>query len=91
MKYIVYNVDCHSDKNYFDTKRGAAISRAALNKKYSARVGQEKRYEYASVEDFENNVVYMREKTNLMTGEKFMERSDTPYYCSPSSETYWSA
>jgi len=33
----------------------------------------------------------MVEKTNLMTGKKFMERSDTPYYCSPSSETYWSS
>jgi len=30
------------------------------------------------------------EKTNAMTGEKFSERYDTPYYCSPSSETYWS-
>jgi nitrate reductase cytochrome c-type subunit len=30
------------------------------------------------------------ERTNLMTGEKFMESVDTPYYCSPSSETYWS-
>lgn len=30
------------------------------------------------------------EKTHLLTGEKFMERYDTPYYCSPSSETYWS-
>lgn len=29
-------------------------------------------------------------KTNAMTGEKFQERYDTPYYCSPSSETYWS-
>lgn len=30
------------------------------------------------------------EKTNMLNGEKFMERYDTPYYCSPSSETYWS-
>lgn len=30
------------------------------------------------------------EKIHLMTGEKFMERYDTPHYCSPSSETYWS-
>ncbi len=30
------------------------------------------------------------ERTNLMTGEKFKEAVDTPYYCSPSSETYWS-
>lgn len=30
------------------------------------------------------------EKVNAMTGEKFQERYDTPWSCSPSSETYWS-
>lgn len=30
-------------------------------------------------------------KRNLLTGEEFKERYDTPYYCSPSSETYWSS
>ena len=29
-------------------------------------------------------------RVNAMTGEKFRERYDAPYYCSPSSETYWS-
>lgn len=29
-------------------------------------------------------------KTNLLTGNTFFERYDTPYYLSPSSETYWS-
>jgi hypothetical protein len=29
-------------------------------------------------------------KRNLMSGEEFKERYDTPYYCSPSSETFWS-
>lgn len=33
----------------------------------------------------------MVEKTNLISGKPFMERYDTPYYCSPSSETYWSS
>ena len=28
-------------------------------------------------------------RTNLMSGLEFQERYDTPYYCSPSSETYW--
>jgi hypothetical protein len=32
----------------------------------------------------------MVERVNLMSGKKFMERKDTPYFCSPSSETYWS-
>ena len=29
-------------------------------------------------------------KKNMMTGQTFQERYDTPYYCSPSSESYWS-
>jgi hypothetical protein len=29
-------------------------------------------------------------KKNLIGGKEFTERYDTPYYCSPSSESYWS-
>ena len=29
-------------------------------------------------------------KTNMMSGKEYQERYDTPYFCSPSSETYWS-
>lgn len=32
----------------------------------------------------------MVERTNLMTGKKYMEDVNTPNYCSPSSEAYWS-
>jgi hypothetical protein len=42
------------------------------------------------VEDYNDNVVKMVEKTNYLTGEKYMEKSNTPHYCSPSSESYWS-
>ena len=27
---------------------------------------------------------------NVLTGKDFQERYDTPYYCSPRSETFWS-
>ena len=30
-------------------------------------------------------------RRNLISGVEFEERYDTPYYCSPSSETYWSS
>lgn len=30
------------------------------------------------------------EKKNMMSGKVFLEKYDTPYYCSPSSESYWS-
>jgi hypothetical protein len=29
-------------------------------------------------------------RVNLMSGQEFYESVNTPYYCSPSSETYWS-
>lgn len=29
-------------------------------------------------------------RKNMMTGAEFKERFDTPYFCSPSSESYWS-
>ena len=32
---------------------------------------------------------YVKRK-NIMSGEMFYERYDTPSYCSPSSESYWS-
>lgn len=30
------------------------------------------------------------ERINMMTGKKYMESVNTPRYCSPSSESYWS-
>ena len=29
-------------------------------------------------------------KTNLIGGKEFTERYDTPHFCSPASESYWS-
>lgn len=29
-------------------------------------------------------------KRNLMGGAEFLERYDTPHFCSPASESYWS-
>jgi hypothetical protein len=38
---------------------------------------------------FEIHETYVVRK-NLISGQEFEERYDTPYFCSPSSETYWS-
>jgi hypothetical protein len=32
-----------------------------------------------------------RVQKNLLSGQEFQERYDTPHYCSPSSESFWSA
>lgn len=38
---------------------------------------------------FEIHETYVTRKS-LMTGQEYQERYDTPYYCSASSESYWS-
>jgi len=38
---------------------------------------------------FEIHETYVTRK-NMMNGKEFQERYDTPHYCSPSSEAYWS-
>jgi hypothetical protein len=49
--------------------------------KHTYRASQGYRYEIHET---------MVEKTNMMGGAKFMERYDTPWHCSPASESYWS-
>jgi len=57
---------------------------AAIAEVYAARYPESKGYR------FEIHETYVTRK-NMMNGAEFRERYDTPYYCSPSSETYWSS
>ncbi len=43
-----------------------------------------------SVVDTESYQPRMVTRKNLMTGLEFQEDVNTPYFCSPASETYWS-
>ena len=43
-----------------------------------------------SIVDTKNYQPRMVTRKNLMSGVEFREDVNTPYYCSPSSETYWS-
>lgn len=72
----------------------AAITRLR-NKMPAADNGTERDPEFfyaiAETSHFFKNIEKMVERTNIMTGKTFMESVNTPYYCSASSETYWSA
>ena len=56
-------------------------NRSTLEKSVKDSLGKNERYEI--------HETYVT-RTSLMGGKEFKERYDTPYYCSPSSETYWS-
>ena len=58
-----------------------------VTKDYIETVAEQKRKLGFVVEVFETYIT----RKNLIGGKKYQERYDTPYYCSPSSETFWSA
>ena len=47
-------------------------------------------YGVARKEGFHQNIEKKVVRTNMMTGEDYVETVNTPNYMSPSSETYWS-
>ena len=59
---------------------------APSTKDYITAVADQKRKLGFIVEVFET---YKTSK-NLMTGKEYQERYDTPYFCSASSESFWS-
>jgi hypothetical protein len=61
----------------------STTDRSAIEEVYTKKYPASKGYRYEIH-------VTMVEKTNMMGGGKFLERYDTPYYCSPASESYWS-
>ena len=59
---------------------------APVTKDYIEIVAEQKRKLGFEVKIFETWIT----KTNMMSGKEFKEKYDTPYFCSPASESYWS-
>ena len=87
-KMIEYTLEIYkADKRTKEGKRLVAKQDfAPCTKDYITVVVESKRKLGFIVEVFETYVT----RKNLMAGKEFQERYDTPYYCSPSSESYWS-
>ncbi len=47
-------------------------------------------YAIAEINYFYKTIDQTVERVNLMSGKTFRESVNTPYHCSPSSESYWS-
>jgi hypothetical protein len=65
-------------KNDYDTKDKSMLEHTV---KHTYLPSQGYRYEIHET---------MVTRTNMMGGAEYQERYDTPRYCSPSSEAYWS-
>ena len=71
----------------------AALTR--MSKRYRADLKEtvndpQFRYAIAEAGYFHKSLEKSVTKKNMMSGKEFVEKVNTPYYCSPSSETYWS-
>ena len=72
----------------YSTERAA---KAALTRAFRDGILEGKKEDYAIADSvvFRESIEKQVERTNIMSGEKFMEPINTPYYLSASSETYW--
>jgi hypothetical protein len=85
---VEYTLEIYKkDKRTKEGRRLYAKQDFAPNTKdYINAVAEGKRKLGFIVEVFETYVT----RKNLMGRKEFKERYDTPYYCSPASESYWS-
>jgi hypothetical protein len=96
--YVVYNTTTTAlvkigryDQYYGIGAAKAAITRAAKKSLLPEGADNHPRTVLAVAErsDYFANIEQQVERVNAVTGGKFMESVNTPYFCSPSSEAYW--
>lgn len=94
MTYVVYEVEstCIATpkpygKEYYATEAAAKAAKTRMEK---SKRWAGKELAVAETSYYAKNIEKMVEKTNMMSGKKYMESVNTPNYLSPSSETYWS-
>ena len=95
MEYVVYeklSTRYAGKKAKYDAPIFGSLAAA---KSHMARLVKSGKYAaddlaVADVDFFHDYVEQIVQRTNMMSGKPFFERINTPHYCSPSSETYWS-
>lgn len=94
MAYVVYEVESTRiatpkpyGKEYYATEGAAKAAKTRMEK---GKRWAGKELAVAEITMYRTLIEKMVEKTNLMSGKKYMESVNTPNYCSPSSEAYWS-
>jgi hypothetical protein len=95
MGYIVYDADTTkllTGKVYQTTP----VAKAAITRELKRLVAKGEdisavELTYTDVDTYYTSVEAKVERVNMMSGKKYWESINTPSYCSPASESYWSA
>lgn len=99
MSYVIYHKEttvlhrapARSSGCWKDNWKSKGAATRELNAaERSGKIVDKDKYAIAEAADFYANIEKKVERTNLMSGKKYMESVNTPSYCSPSCESYWS-
>jgi hypothetical protein len=99
MSYVIYHKNStriHKDKVY-KTMAAAQATLTKMNNAYRKDIANPIedaplfQYGVAEYTLFKQMIEKRVLRTNLMTGKEYYEDANTPWACSPASETYWSS
>jgi hypothetical protein len=94
MSFVIYDTETTkiyaASKNniYPATEKAAKAARTRILKANPELVGK---LEIADAIVFNKHIEKQVYRTNLMSGKPYLEAYNTPSYCSPASESYWSS
>ena len=96
MSYVIYEVNSTllvTRKTYKTRSAAKAALTRYLNKEHkeTGHTGLDIDYAISESDVFYAVVEKRVPRENLMSGKTFYEGVNTPVYCSPASESYWSA
>jgi len=97
MQYVIYNVETttilHDIKTGKEQYATIGAAKAALTRASTFMddpVNFKRRYAIAERDHFHKNIEKQITRCNLISGKEYQEPINTPSYCSPAFESYWS-
>jgi hypothetical protein len=93
MSFVIYDTettriyDASKNSIYAKTEKAAKSARTHILNANPELAGK---LEIADANRFHKFIEKQVYRTNLMSGKQYLEAYNTPSYCSPSSESYWS-
>jgi DICT domain-containing protein len=94
MSFVIYDTDttriydASKNSTYAATEKAAKSARTRILKAKPELAGKLEIADAAHFSQFIEKQVYRK---NMMSGKMYVEAYNTPSYCSPASESYWSA
>jgi len=92
MAYVVYEVESTriATEKRWGKENYATEAAAKAAKTRMAKKGKHPELAVADINTYRTSIEKQVKRVNMMSGKEYYESVNTPNYCSPSSEAYWS-